>query len=74
MSYLATVHHLITGRFLMECQVEGGDLHEAEIAAITKAALKARTLPYDIDVRHLHQCMLRRNPEAAHLSREQAVG
>jgi hypothetical protein len=62
MSYQATIHHLITGRFLMECQVEGHDLHEAENAAIARAALKARALPRDMDVRHLHQCMVRLAP------------
>lgn len=60
MSYQATIHHLITGRFLMECIVEGHDLHAAENAAIARAALKARALPRDIDVRRLHQCMARR--------------
>jgi hypothetical protein len=27
MSYQASIHHLITGRFLMQCSVEGQDLH-----------------------------------------------
>lgn len=60
MSYRATIHHLVTGRFLIELLVEGHDLHDAEHVAITKAALKARALPRDMDVRHLHQCMERR--------------
>jgi|UniRef100_UPI0037843DFC hypothetical protein len=62
MSYQACIHHLITGRFLMHCSVEGHDLREAENAAIAKAALKAKALPRDIDVRHLHQCAERRFP------------
>jgi alpha-D-ribose 1-methylphosphonate 5-triphosphate synthase subunit PhnG len=46
----------------MDCQVEGRDLREAENAAIVRAALKSRALPREMDVRHLHQCMERRNP------------
>lgn len=65
MSYHASIHHLTTGRFLMECQVEGRNLHEAEDMAIAKAALKSRALPREMDVRHLHQCMERRTPAAA---------
>ena len=65
MSYQAIIHHLSTGRFLMECQVEGRDLHEAENEAISRAALKSRALPREMDVRHLHQCMKRRNLSAA---------
>ena len=60
MSYQASIHHLVTGRFLMECSVQGHDLRDAENAAIHKAALKARALPCDMDVRHLHQCAERR--------------
>jgi hypothetical protein len=66
MSYQAIIHHLRTGRFLMECRVEGHDLREAENAAIAKAALKARALPCDIDVRRLHQCAERRDQNAMH--------
>ena len=65
MSYHASIHHLTTGRFLMDCQVEGHDLREAEKAAIARAALKSRALPREMDVRHLHQCMERRTPTAA---------
>ena len=65
MSYQASIHHLTTGRFLMECVVEGHDLREAESVAIAKASLKSRALPREMDVRHLHQCMERRNPTAA---------
>ncbi|MCF7785480.1 MAG: hypothetical protein K9N47_05115 [Prosthecobacter sp.] len=65
MSYQASIHHLTTGRFLMECLVEGRDLREAENAAIARAAHKSRALPREMDVRHLHQCMERRNPTAA---------
>ncbi|OYW77766.1 MAG: hypothetical protein B7Z37_02440 [Verrucomicrobia bacterium 12-59-8] len=62
MSCHASIHHLTTGRFLMDCLVEGRDLHEAEKEAIARAALKSRALPREMDVRHLHQCMERRNP------------
>lgn len=55
MSYQASIHHLTTGCFLMRCSVEGHDLHDAENAAIAKAALTSRSLPRDMDVRHLHQ-------------------
>ncbi len=64
MSYQASIHHLTTGRFLMECLVEGRDLREAESVAIAKAALKSRALPQQMDVRHLHQCMEHRLPAA----------
>ncbi|MDI1311080.1 hypothetical protein [Prosthecobacter sp.] len=64
MSYQASIHHLITGRFLMECQVEGKDLRGAENEAIARAALKSRGLPREMDVRHLHQCKERRNASA----------
>ncbi len=65
MSYQASIHHLITGRFLLHCSVEGHDLHEAENAAIAKAALKSRAHPRDMDVRHLHQCMARRDTDCS---------
>jgi hypothetical protein len=65
MSYQASIHHLITGRFLMQCSVEGQDLHDAENAAITRAALKSRAHPRDMDVRHLHQCAERRDQSVA---------
>lgn len=60
MSYQASIHHLITGRFLMQCSVEGHDLNDAEKTAIAKAALKSRSHPRDMDVRHLHQSAERR--------------
>ena len=62
MSYHASIHHLTTGRFLMDCLVEGLNLREAETMAIARAALISRALPREMDVRHLHQCMERRNP------------
>ena len=68
MSYQASIHHLTTGRFLMDCLVEGRDLRDAENAAIANAARKSRALPREMDVRHLHQCMERRNPtDTGHL-------
>jgi len=60
MSYQASIHHLVTGRFLMKCFVDGRDLHEAENAAISRAALKSRAHPREMDVRHLHQCLVAR--------------
>ncbi|MBN8417824.1 MAG: hypothetical protein J0L73_02765 [Verrucomicrobia bacterium] len=36
MSYQASLHHLTTGRFLMECLAEGRDLREAEDVAIAR--------------------------------------
>ena len=42
MSYHASIHHLTTGRFLMDCLVEGRDLRDAENAAISRAARKSR--------------------------------
>jgi hypothetical protein len=61
MSYQASIHHVSTGHFLMRCSVEGNDLHDAENAAIARAALKLRSLPCDMDVRHLHQSAERRD-------------
>lgn len=55
MSYHATVHDLTTGRFLLRCDVEAPDLHEAENAAMSKAAQMVRGRPGDMDVRHLHE-------------------
>ncbi|WP_395744833.1 hypothetical protein [Prosthecobacter sp.] len=55
MSYRAVIHDLTTGRFLLRCDVEAHDLHEAENAAISKAALVTRGHPGDMDVRHLHE-------------------
>lgn len=55
MSYHAIIHELSTGRFLLQCDVEAHDLHEAENAAISKAALTTKTHPGDLDVRHLHE-------------------
>jgi hypothetical protein len=57
MNYQASIHHLVTGRFLLRCSIQADDLHEAENAAITRAALKSMAHPRDMDVRHLHQCM-----------------
>jgi len=62
MNYQASIHHLTTGRFLMDCLVEGRDLREAEAMAIASAALRSRALPREMDVRRLHQCMERRTP------------
>lgn len=56
MSYRAIIHDLNTGRFLLRCQVEAHNLHEAENAAIAKAALTIKGHPSDMDVRHLHEC------------------
>lgn len=56
MSFQASIHDLTTGCFLLRCNVEARDLHEAENAAITKAARTMRTLAREMDVRHLHQC------------------
>ena len=64
MNYQASIHHLTTGRFLMECLVEGRDLREAKSTAIASAALRSRALPREMDVRRLHQCMQRRTPAA----------
>lgn len=55
MSYLASIHDLITGSFLMRCSVEAHDLHEAEQTAIIKAAQAMKGTPHELDVRHLHQ-------------------
>ncbi len=60
MNYQASIHHLVTGRFLLNCSIQAHDLHEAETVAIERAALRARAHPRDMDVRHLHQCMERR--------------
>lgn len=59
MSYRAVIHDINTGRFLLICSVEGCDLHAAERAAITKAAMSMRAHPGDMEVRHLHQCAKR---------------
>jgi hypothetical protein len=72
MSYQASIHHLITGRFLMQCSVEGHDLHDAENAAIVRAALKSRAHPRDMDVRHLHQLSERKVEIVTHALRERA--
>lgn len=55
MSYRAIIHDLNTGRFLLRCDVEARDLHEAENAAIFKAASATKSHPGDMDVRHLHE-------------------
>jgi hypothetical protein len=55
MSYHAIIHDLSTGRFLLQCDVEAHDLHEAENAAIAKAAMTTEGHPGDMDVRHLHE-------------------
>lgn len=62
MSYLASIHDLNTGRFLMRCSVEAHDLHEAEQVAISKVALAVKGRPHEMDVRHLHQCAMHRPP------------
>lgn len=56
MSYRAIIHDLNTGRFLLRCDVEAHDLHEAEHVAIYKAATAMKGHPSDMDVRHLHEC------------------
>lgn len=56
MSYQASVHHLTTGDFLLRCNVQAHDLHEAENVAISQAARSVRGHARDMDVRHLHQC------------------
>ena len=53
--YHAKVYDLPTGRFLLKFSVEASDLHEAETAAIQKAARMIRAHPLDMEVRHLHQ-------------------
>ena len=55
MSYRAIIHDLSTGRFLLRCDVNADDLHEAEDAAIAKAVLSTKGHFCDMDVRHLHQ-------------------
>ncbi len=55
MSYHAIIHDLTTGRFLLRCDVEAHDLHEAERAAMSKAAQSIKGHPGDMDVRHLHE-------------------
>lgn len=62
MSYLASIHDLNTGRFLLRCSVEAHDLHEAEQAAIIKGALAVKGQPHEMDVRHLHQCAMHKSP------------
>ena len=56
MSYQASIHDLTTGSFLLRCNVEAHDLHEAENVAISKAARTIKGHPREMDVRHLHQC------------------
>lgn len=62
MSYLASIHDLSTGRFLMRLSVEAHDLHEAEEMAIIKAALAMKGQSHEMDVRHLHQRALQKPP------------
>lgn len=68
MSYHAIIHDLTTGRFLLRCDVQGHDLHEAENAAISKAALATESHPSDMDVRHLHQYAERTSGHALDVS------
>lgn len=56
----------------MQCSVEGHDLHDAENAAIVRAALKSRAHPRDMDVRHLHQLSERKVEIVTHALRERA--
>lgn len=56
MSYLASIHDLTTGRFLLRCSVKARNLLEAEFTAISKAAFSLRGNPCEMDVRHLHEC------------------
>ena len=55
MSYQASIHDLTTGRFLLRCSVDAHDLHEAENAAVAKAAFAMNANPHEMDVRSLHQ-------------------
>jgi hypothetical protein len=55
MSFQARIHDLITGDFLLACQVEATDLHEAEKNAIFHAANALTSNPQNMDVRHLHE-------------------
>lgn len=63
MSYHATIHELKTGRFLLQCQVEAHDIHDAEDAALQKASSAMSVVPCDMEVRHLHECAQRRTLE-----------
>ncbi len=65
MSYRAIIHDHTTGRLLLRCHVEAHDLHEAENAAIAKAALTTKGHPCDMDVRHLHECAERAFPHVS---------
>ena len=65
MSYRAIIHDLTTGRFLVRCDVEANDLHEAENAAIYQAALTTKGHPGEMEVRHLHECAQRAFTHAA---------
>lgn len=65
MTFQASIHSIQTGHLLLRCSVEGHDLREAEHAAILRAAVKFSGLPREMDVRHLHQCAERANPEVA---------
>ena len=55
MSFQALIHDLNTGEFLLACQVEAADLHEAEENAIFHAAHALTSNPQNMDVRHLHE-------------------
>jgi hypothetical protein len=63
MTFQASIHSLRTGRFLMQCSVEGHDLRTAEDAAIATASMRSTADPWEVEVRHLHQCAER---HAAH--------
>ena len=56
MSYQASIHDLTTGRFLLHCNVEARNLHEAENVAIAKGAHAMKALPREMEVRRLHEC------------------
>lgn len=55
MSFQARIHDLITGEFLLTCQVEAANMHEAENNAIFHAAHALTSNPSNMDVRHLHE-------------------
>jgi len=63
MSFQARIHDLTTGEFLLACQVEASDLHEAESNAIVHAARALTSSPTNMDVRHLHELL--KKPEAS---------
>lgn len=53
--FLAKVHDLRTGLFLLTCRVQAEDLKQAERVAVSRASYAIRGNPAEMDVRHLHQ-------------------